>query len=70
MFMLDGYDVMLVVSYIEVKDYIMFDFGGVIVSDIWMSGKDGFDFLVFVCGVDVDLFVVLLIGEGDILMVV
>lgn len=68
--MLDGYDVTLAASYIEAKDHITPDFGGVIVSDIRMPGKDGFDLLAFARGVDADLPVVLLTGEGDIPMAV
>ena len=48
--MLDGYDVTLAASYIEAKDHITPEFGGVIVSDIRMPGKDGFDLLAVARG--------------------
>ncbi|WP_370231336.1 sigma-54-dependent transcriptional regulator [Cognatishimia sp.] len=68
--MLAGYDVTLAASYIEAKDHITVDFSGVIVSDIRMPGKDGFDLLHYARGIDPDLPVVLLTGEGDIPMAV
>ena len=68
--MLAGYDVTLAASYIEAKDHITSEFAGVIVSDIRMPGKDGFDLLAFARRVDPDLPVVLLTGEGDIPMAV
>ena len=57
-------------SYIEAKDHISATFPGVIVSDIRMPGKDGFALLDLVRGVDADLPVILLTGEGDIPMAV
>ena len=57
-------------SYIEAKDHISRDFAGVVVSDIRMPGKDGFALLEFVQGVDPELPVILLTGEGDIPMAV
>lgn len=53
-------------SYIEAKDHIAADFDGIIVSDIRMPGKDGFDLLEYAHQVDSDLPVVLLTGEGDV----
>lgn len=53
-------------SYIEAKDHITPDFTGVVVSDIRMPGKDGFALLEYAHGVDPDLPVVLLTGEGDV----
>ncbi len=57
-------------SYIEAKDHINPGFDGVVVSDIRMPGKDGFALLDYVRGVDCDLPVILLTGEGDIPMAV
>jgi len=57
-------------SYIEAKDHIGADFNGVVISDIRMPGKDGFALLEYVRGVDGDLPVILLTGEGDIPMAV
>ena len=63
-------DVQLAGSYIEAKDHIHADFAGVIVSDIRMPGKDGFALLEHTQGIDPDLPVTLLTGEGDIPMAV
>ena len=57
-------------SYIEAKDHISPLFDGIVISDIRMPGKDGFDLLTYAHEVDVDLPVVLLTGEGDIPMAV
>ncbi len=57
-------------SYIEAKDHLTADFPGVVVTDIRMPGKDGFALLDFARGVDPDLPVILLTGEGDIPMAV
>jgi len=60
----------LVGSYIEAKDHISPEFDGVVVSDIRMPGKDGFALLDYVRGIDSELPVILLTGEGDIPMAV
>jgi two-component system C4-dicarboxylate transport response regulator DctD len=60
----------LVRSYIEAKDHITPEFPGIIVSDIRMPGKDGFALLDYAQGVDPDLPVILLTGEGDVPMAV
>ncbi|WP_417269612.1 sigma-54-dependent transcriptional regulator [Celeribacter sp.] len=57
-------------SYIEAKDHISRDFAGVVVTDIRMPGKDGFQLLEFAHSVDPELPVILLTGEGDIPMAV
>jgi len=57
-------------SYIEAKDHISPLFDGIVISDIRMPGKDGFDLLAFAHEVDRDLPVILLTGEGDIPMAV
>lgn len=57
-------------SYIEAKDHITRDFPGVVVTDIRMPGKDGFQLLEFAQGVDTELPIILLTGEGDIPMAV
>ena len=67
---LADYDATLVGSYIEAKDHIQPDFDGVVVTDIRMSGKDGFALLDYARGIDPDLPVILLTGEGDIPMAV
>ena len=53
-------------SYIEAKDHVRADFAGVVVSDLRMPGKDGFALLDYVRGVDAELPVILLTGEGDV----
>ncbi len=57
-------------SFVVASDHITPDFDGVIVSDIRMPGRDGFHLLSHVRGIDPDLPVVLLTGEGDIPMAV
>jgi two-component system C4-dicarboxylate transport response regulator DctD len=57
-------------SFIEAKDHIAADFPGVILSDIRMPGRDGFHLLDHAHGVDPELPVILLTGEGDIPMAV
>lgn len=57
-------------SFIEAKDHISASFDGVIVSDIRMPGRDGFHLLSFAQGIDAELPVILLTGEGDIPMAV
>jgi two-component system C4-dicarboxylate transport response regulator DctD len=57
-------------SFVEAKDHIQPDFAGVVLSDIRMPGRDGFHLLDHVRGIDPDLPVVLLTGEGDIPMAV
>lgn len=57
-------------SFLEAKDHIDPGFDGVIVSDIRMSGRDGFYLLDHVRRVDPDLPVILLTGEGDIPMAI
>ena len=57
-------------SFVEAKDHITEDFPGVILSDMRMPGRDGFYLLSYTTGVDPDLPVILLTGEGDIPMAV
>ncbi|SFK55844.1 sigma-54-dependent transcriptional regulator [Shimia haliotis] len=57
-------------SFVEAKDHIVPAFGGVILSDMRMPGRDGFHLLEFARGVDAELPVILLTGEGDIPMAV
>ncbi len=67
---LAGYDVVLCRAYIEAIDYLSAAFAGVIVTDIRMPGKDGFDFLARCQKVDPDLPVIVLTGEADVPMAV
>ncbi|MEP5760855.1 MAG: response regulator [Litoreibacter sp.] len=57
-------------SYVAAKDHINTGFAGVILSDMRMPGKDGFDVLAQAQKHDADLPVVLLTGEADIPMAV
>ncbi|MEP4038231.1 sigma-54 dependent transcriptional regulator [Pseudophaeobacter sp.] len=57
-------------SFVAAKDLITAEFDGVILSDIRMPGRDGFHLLDYVQGIDEDLPVILLTGEGDIPMAV
>lgn len=57
-------------SYVAAKDHITAQFPGVILSDMRMPGKDGFDVLAQARKFDSDLPVVLLTGEADIPMAV
>ncbi|MEM1235876.1 MAG: sigma-54 dependent transcriptional regulator [Pseudomonadota bacterium] len=57
-------------SFVEAKDHLSPSFDGIIVSDIRMPGRDGFHLLGHARGVDRDLPVIMLTGEGDIPMAV
>ena len=67
---LAGLDPLTCGSFIEAKDHISPAFDGVVLSDIRMPGKDGFALLEHAQGVDAELPVILLTGEGDIPMAV
>lgn len=57
-------------SVIEAKDHIGEAFDGIVVTDIRMPGKDGFDLLAHARATDPELPVILLTGEGDVPMAV
>jgi two-component system C4-dicarboxylate transport response regulator DctD len=57
-------------SFVAAKDHIQSSFPGVILSDMRMPGKDGFDVLTYARKVDRDLPVILLTGEADVPMAV
>lgn len=57
-------------TYIEAKDHISADFDGVVLTDIRMPGKDGFDVLHLCRQRDAQLPVIILSGQGDIPMAV
>jgi len=67
---LAGIQVIQVSSFIEAKDHISASFDGVILTDIRMPGKDGFDVLQLAKQRDSELPVIVLTGEGDIPMAV
>lgn len=57
-------------TYIEAKDHIAPDFDGVVLTDIRIPGKDGFDVLKLARQRDEQLPVIVLTGQGDIPMAV
>ena len=67
---LAGHKVTLAGSYIVAIDHVTPGFAGVVVSDIRMPGKDGFDLLERCRKIDKDLPVIFLTGEGDVPMAV
>lgn len=66
----EGITVIEASAVIVAKDYVAVDFGGVILTDIRMDGRDGFDLLAHVQTVDAELPVIMLTGHGDIPMAV
>ncbi len=67
---LAGYQVTLCRAFIEATDHITPGFTGVVVTDVRMPGKDGFDLLERALRIDGDLPVIVMTGEGDIPMAV
>ncbi|WP_371154301.1 sigma-54-dependent transcriptional regulator [Jannaschia sp. 2305UL9-9] len=53
-------------SFVMAKDRITRTLPGVILSDVRMPGRDGFHLLSYARGIDPDLPVILLTGEGDV----
>ena len=53
-------------SFVEAKGHMTRDFAGVVITDMMMPGRDGFYLLDFVKGVDPDLPVILLTGQGNV----
>ena len=67
---LAGYRVTLTKAFIEATDHLSPGFEGVVITDIRMPGKDGFDLLERARKIDPDLPVIVLTGEGDVPMAV
>lgn len=67
---LADFNVTLCSAFIEAKDHISEGFSGIVLTDIRMAGRDGFYVLDYARGIDPDLPVVILTGEGDIPMAV
>ncbi|WP_162652223.1 response regulator [Lentilitoribacter sp. Alg239-R112] len=67
-FDLEGFKVIQSSNFDQARRTIRANFNGVILSDIRMPGKDGFDVLQYSQGADPDLPVVLLTGEADVPM--
>lgn len=57
-------------SFVAAKDHLTVSFGGVVITDIRMPGRDGFYVLDYVRAIDPELPVILLTGEADIPMAV
>ena len=57
-------------AFIAAKDHLTPEFEGIVLSDIRMPGRDGFHLLEYAHGIDPELPVILLTGEGDIPMAV
>jgi two-component system C4-dicarboxylate transport response regulator DctD len=65
---LEGITVLQANGFAQARRSIRANFAGVILSDIRMPHKDGFDVLAYVQSVDKDLPVVMLTGEADVPM--
>jgi two-component system C4-dicarboxylate transport response regulator DctD len=67
---LEDFSVISAGSYIEGKTHISASYPGVILSDMRMPGKDGFDVLSYTKSKDPELPVIVLTGEADVPMAV
>ena len=67
---LEGITVISTAHYVQARRTIRANFAGVVLTDIRMPQKDGFDILALAQGVDPDLPVVMLTGEGDVPMAI
>lgn len=67
---LADFNVITAGSFVHAKDSITRGFDGVILTDVRMPGRDGFYVLDYVQGIDAELPVIILTGEGDIPMAV
>jgi two-component system C4-dicarboxylate transport response regulator DctD len=65
---LEGITVIQANGFAQARRTIRANFSGVVLSDIRMPQKDGFDVLTFAQGVDAELPVVMLTGEADVPM--
>ena len=67
---LEGIKVISTAHYVQARRTIRANFAGVVLTDIRMPHKDGFDILALAQSVDLDLPVVMLTGEGDVPMAI
>ncbi len=67
---LADYQVTACRAFIEATDHLSRAFAGVVVTDVRMPGRDGFDLLERVRQIDEDIPVIVLSGHGDIPMAV
>ncbi|WGI21736.1 response regulator [Amylibacter sp. IMCC11727] len=67
---LEGISVIPTAHFVQARRTIRANFAGVVLTDIRMPEKDGFDILALAQKVDPDLPVVMLTGEGDVPMAI
>lgn len=67
---LEQIEVIIAGSYEIAADHLHYDFNGIVLTDIRMEGKDGFDVLRLAQKCDADIPVVMLTGHGDVAMAV
>lgn len=67
---LEGIDVIATPHYVQARRTIRANFNGVVLTDIRMPDRDGFDILALARAADEDLPVVMLTGEGDVPMAI
>ena len=67
---LEGYDTILVRALIEAVDHLHPGWPGVVVTDVKMPGRDGFDMLARVRKIDPAIPVIVLTGHADVAMAV
>ncbi|MBX2835753.1 MAG: response regulator [Gammaproteobacteria bacterium] len=67
---LENLDVIVASSYSIAVEHIVKNFNGVVLTDIRLEGKDGFEILKYAQSCDTELPVVMLTGHGDIAMAV
>ncbi|MEM9811506.1 MAG: response regulator, partial [Pseudomonadota bacterium] len=67
---LAGYRVTLCRAFIEAIDHLTRGFSGVVVTDVRMPGRDGFDMLARVQKIDPEIPVIVLTGAADVPMAV
>ncbi|WP_186826956.1 response regulator [Shimia ponticola] len=67
---LDGYDTILARALIEAVDHLHAGWPGVVVTDVKMPGRDGFDMLARVRKIDPAIPVIVLTGHADVPMAV
>lgn len=67
---LENINVLVANSYAIAEEHITKNFDGIVLTDIRMEGKDGFDVLNYAQSCDIELPVIMLTGHGDIAMAV
>ena len=67
---LEGISVIATAHYVQARRTIRANFAGVVLTDIRMPAKDGFDILALAQGIDPYLPVVMLTGDGDVPMAI